>query len=61
MGEPIPFDEAGRLAALHALDLLDTDPEAGFDDLVEVARTLAATPVALVSAAAVPVISPSSP
>ena len=49
MGEPIPFDEAGRLAALHALDLLDTDPEAGFDDLVEVARTLAATPVALVS------------
>ena len=49
MGEPLPFDEAGRLAALHALDLLDTDPEAGFDDLVEVARTLAATPVALVS------------
>ncbi|PXA86145.1 hybrid sensor histidine kinase/response regulator [Nostoc sp. 3335mG] len=49
MGDPIPFDETGRLAALRALDLLDTDPEAGFDDLVEVARTLAATPIALVS------------
>jgi signal transduction histidine kinase/CheY-like chemotaxis protein len=49
MGEPGPFDEARRLAALHALDLLDTAPEPGFDDLIEVARTLAGTPVALVS------------
>ena len=42
-------DEAARLAALRDLQLLDSDPEAGFDDLVEVARTLAAAPIALVS------------
>lgn len=42
-------NEAARLAALRDLDLLDTDPEAGFDDLVAVARALAGTPVALVS------------
>ncbi|HEY0314996.1 MAG TPA: ATP-binding protein [Sphingomonas sp.] len=49
MEKPGPFDEASRLAALHALDLLDTDPEAGFDDLVAVARALTGAPVALVS------------
>ncbi|MBA2935428.1 response regulator [Sphingomonas sp. CGMCC 1.13654] len=42
-------DEAARLAALRDLGLLDTGPESGFDDLVEVARVLAGTPVALVS------------
>jgi signal transduction histidine kinase/CheY-like chemotaxis protein len=41
--------ETARLAALRDLDLLDTDPEAGFDDLVALARELAGTPIALVS------------
>ena len=49
MTVPGQHDEAARLAALRELELLDSDPETGFDDLVELARTLADTPVALVS------------
>lgn len=44
-----PMDEDSRLAALRALDLLDTAPEREFDDIVELARALFGTPVALVS------------
>ncbi|WP_454885760.1 response regulator [Sphingomonas oryzagri] len=46
---PCAENETARLAALRDLDLLDSDPEAGFDDLVAVARALAGTPIALVS------------
>jgi PAS domain S-box-containing protein len=42
------FDEA-RLAALRAYEILDTPPEQGFDDLVELARQICEAPVALVS------------
>jgi GAF domain-containing protein len=50
MIEPkIPDDEDSRLAALRALDLLDTPAEREFDDIVELARALFATPIALVS------------
>jgi GAF domain-containing protein len=44
-----PDDEEARLAALHALDLLDTAAEREFDDIVELARALFAVPTALVS------------
>jgi GAF domain-containing protein len=44
-----PADEDARLAALRALDLLDTAPEREFDDIVELARALFGTPIALVS------------
>jgi two-component sensor histidine kinase len=38
-----------RLAALRDLAVLDTEPEAGFDDIVHLAAHLCAAPVALVS------------
>ena len=46
---PLPDDETGRLAALRSYAVLDTPPEAAFDDLVRLAATIAGTPVALVS------------
>jgi PAS domain S-box-containing protein len=42
------FDET-RLAALRSYEILDTPPEPGFDDLVELARQICEAPVALVS------------
>ena len=42
-------DESGRLAALRSFDVLDTAPEASFEEFVHLAATLAATPTALVS------------
>jgi signal transduction histidine kinase/ActR/RegA family two-component response regulator len=45
----LPPDEAERLAALRAYQVLDTEPEAGFDDLTALAAEVAATPIALVS------------
>lgn len=41
--------EAARLAALRDSHLLDTAPEAAFDDLTKLASDLLGTPVALVS------------
>lgn len=35
---PIPIDEDRRLAALTALDVLDTDPEDSLDDVVKFAK-----------------------
>lgn len=46
---PLPADEERRLAALQALDLLDTDPEERFDRLTRLARDLFDVPIALVS------------
>jgi len=41
--------EDGRLAALYALQVMDTPPEKEFDDLVWLASRLCDTPIALVS------------
>jgi PAS domain S-box-containing protein len=46
---PVPANEAERLKALRAYDVLDTDPEEAFDDLAAVASHIAGTPIALVS------------
>lgn len=46
---PLPPDEAARLDALAAHDLLDTLPEQAFDDLTALASRLCETPIALVS------------
>ena len=45
----IPANESGRLAALRAYCLLDTDPEQVFDDVTEIASLLCSTPIALIS------------
>lgn len=42
-------DEALRLAALHSYDVLDTDSEQVFDDLVKLAAETTKSPIALVS------------
>jgi two-component system, sensor histidine kinase len=42
-------DEEQRLAALHASGLLDSPPDARYDDIVEIASLACGTPVALVS------------
>ena len=44
-----PADEAQRLAALGALDLLDTPPEERFDRITRTAARLLGTPVAVIS------------
>ncbi|QGN53474.1 MBL fold metallo-hydrolase [Novosphingobium sp. Gsoil 351] len=46
---PIPPDELQRLAALHALGLLDTPAEERFDRLTRVTAALFDVPIALVS------------
>ena len=46
---PIPSNEAERLAALRAYDILDTLPEKAFDDLTRIAGHICQTPVVLVS------------
>lgn len=49
MVAPLPLNEEARLAALHAYEILDTDPERDFDDLARIASHIWATPVALIS------------
>ncbi len=46
---PLPLDETARMAKLRAYDILDTDPEEGFDDLARLASSICGTPIALVS------------
>ncbi|MDB5294088.1 MAG: multi-sensor hybrid histidine kinase, partial [Phycisphaerales bacterium] len=46
---PPPADEAARLAALRAYDILDTPDEAAFDDLTRLAARICGTPISLVS------------
>jgi len=45
----LPSDENERLAALKALDILDTPPEARFDRITRLASRLFNVPIALVS------------
>tara|TARA_R110002094_G_scaffold3368_1_gene11485 strand:- start:442 stop:3786 length:3345 start_codon:yes stop_codon:yes gene_type:complete len=44
-----PIEEATRLAALRALNLLDTDPEDGFDSITDLAVTLTGASMAAIS------------
>lgn len=46
---PIPDNEAERLAALHALLILDTPPEQRFDKIVQFAATEFDVPIAMIS------------
>jgi len=45
----LPENEAERLASLHAFDVLDTLPEANYDDIVSLAAQICGVPVALIS------------
>jgi GAF domain-containing protein len=45
----LPPDEADRLAALERYQILDTAPEADFDDLTRLAAQICGTPIALIS------------
>jgi two-component system, sensor histidine kinase len=49
MKAPLPVNEATRLEALWAYDVLDTPPEEAFDDLTRLASQICGTPVAMVS------------
>lgn len=46
---PLPADELQRLAALRRYQILDTAPEAEFDDLTRLAAIICETPTALIS------------
>jgi GAF domain-containing protein len=45
----VPGDAGERVAALRAMAVLDTPPEAGFDALTRLAATVCETPIAMVS------------
>ena len=49
MNTPMTVDEARRLAALHALGVLDTLPEPAFDTITRTAAQLCGVPIALIS------------
>jgi signal transduction histidine kinase len=46
---PVPTDEAARLQDLYAYEILDSDPEEPFDDLVQLASQICGTPWAVVN------------
>lgn len=45
----LPDDEPQRLLALHEYDILDTLPEAAYDDIAHIAAHICGTPIALIS------------
>lgn len=49
MDFPIPENEVERLAALQAYHIYGTAPEAGFDDLTDLAALIANVPIAMVN------------
>jgi hypothetical protein len=48
MVAPKPTDENQRLATLRGYEILDTEPEAAFDDLTLLASYICQTPIALI-------------
>ena len=49
MSFPIPANETQRLAALRALDVLDTAPEVAYDEICELAAQICGCPAAYIS------------
>ncbi|GGK83763.1 GAF domain-containing sensor histidine kinase [Mangrovihabitans endophyticus] len=49
MKAPTPGNETARLAAMHALDVIDTEPEQDYDDIVTLAARVCDVPVSLIS------------
>jgi len=46
---PTPHDETARIAALHALNVLDTTPEERFDRLTRIAKRVFGVPYSTIS------------
>jgi hypothetical protein len=46
---PIPRSEKSRIASLHLLNILDTEPEERFDRLTRLARRLFSVPIAQIT------------
>jgi signal transduction histidine kinase len=46
---PLPLDETARLDTLRKYDVLDTPPEAAFDDLARLVSQICGTPMAMIS------------
>src|ERR1041384_7003483 len=49
MEAPLPYNETDRIAALYELDVLDSEPEKDFDDIVALASTVCGVPMSLVT------------
>jgi signal transduction histidine kinase len=49
MKAPLPSNEVDRLAALYALNVLDSPPEKDFDDIVALAASVCGVPMSLVT------------
>jgi GAF domain-containing protein len=49
MNYPLPANEADRLRALRSYKILDTKPEARFDDLTQLAAVICGVPISLIS------------
>ena len=45
----MPHDEEARLKALLELEIMDTDPEKEFDDIVQLASQICETPISLIT------------
>jgi len=49
MPSPAPANETGRLAALDALDIIDSAPEVAYDEITELAAQICGCPVSYIS------------
>ena len=49
MKAPLPNNEAARLEALYQYEILDSETESGFDEIVRLAAYICGTPIALIS------------
>src|SRR5215475_5245623 len=49
MPSPAPANETERLAALHALDIIDSAPESAYDEITELAAQICGCPVSYIS------------
>jgi signal transduction histidine kinase len=49
MEAPLPYNETDRLAALYSLNVLDSEPEKDFDDIVALAANICDAPMSMVT------------